>query len=117
MFEPSKSKTSPSNDWCTVSHIMMTCLLSKGAVGKAVRAGLAVEGASRTILRSDLVFSRRYKNGAGRNRRATRRPAHFQRNPPGRGQLAVFPSGGCRTRLTRMNPDMGALPPVRLGPP
>src|SRR5260370_34918620 len=33
-----------------------------------------------------------------RNRRATRPPAHFQRNPPGRGQLAVFPSGGCRTR-------------------
>jgi hypothetical protein len=26
-----------------------------------------------------------------RNRRATRPPAHFQRNPPGRGQLAVFP--------------------------
>src|SRR6202047_1680209 len=91
MFEPSKSKTSPSNDWCTVSHIMMTSLRSKWAVGKAVRAGLAVEGASRTILRSDLVFSRRYKNGAGRTRRAARPPAHFQRNPPGRGQLAVFP--------------------------
>jgi hypothetical protein len=70
---------------------MMTSLRSKWAVGKAVRAGLAVEGAPRTILRSDLVFSRRYKNGAGRNRRATRPPAHFQRNPPGRGQLAVFP--------------------------
>jgi hypothetical protein len=26
-----------------------------------------------------------------RNRRATRPPAHFHRNPPGRGQLAVFP--------------------------
>jgi hypothetical protein len=26
-----------------------------------------------------------------RNRRATRPPAHFQRNPAGRGQLAVFP--------------------------
>jgi len=26
-----------------------------------------------------------------RNRRATQPPAHFQRNPPGRGQLAVFP--------------------------
>ena len=25
-----------------------------------------------------------------RNRRATRPPAHFQRNPPGRGHLAVF---------------------------
>jgi len=26
-----------------------------------------------------------------RNRRATQPPAHFQRNPMGRGQLAVFP--------------------------
>jgi len=26
-----------------------------------------------------------------RNRRATQPPAHFHRNPPGRGQLAVFP--------------------------
>jgi hypothetical protein len=26
-----------------------------------------------------------------RNRRATQPPAHFQRNPLGRGQLAVFP--------------------------
>jgi hypothetical protein len=26
-----------------------------------------------------------------RNRRATQSPAHFQRNPLGRGQLAVFP--------------------------
>jgi hypothetical protein len=31
------------------------------------------------------------KSGAGRNRRATRPPAHFQRNSVGRGQLAVFP--------------------------
>jgi hypothetical protein len=38
-------------------------------------------------------------------------PAHFQRNPPGRGQLAVFPS------VDPYDPDMGALPPVRLGPP
>jgi hypothetical protein len=29
--------------------------------------------------------------------------AHFQRNPPGRGRLAVFPSGGHRTRSTVMN--------------
>src|SRR6516162_9857362 len=28
---------------------------------------------------------------AVRNRRATQPPAHFHRNPPGRGQLAVFP--------------------------
>ena len=26
-----------------------------------------------------------------RNRRATQPPAHFKRNPPGRGRLAVFP--------------------------
>ena len=32
-----------------------------------------------------------------RNRRATQPPAHFQRNPPGRGQLAVFP---CCSLLT-----------------
>jgi|SRR5271157_1788962 len=70
---------------------MVTSLRSKRAAGKALRAGLAVEGASRTILRSDMVFSRRYKNGAGRNRRATPPPAHFQRNPQGRGRLAVFP--------------------------
>jgi hypothetical protein len=49
---------------------MMTSLRSKWAVGKA-RGGRI----------SKLI----------RNRRATRPPAHFQRNPPGRGQLAVFP--------------------------
>jgi hypothetical protein len=26
-----------------------------------------------------------------RDRRATKQSAHFQRNPPGRGQMAVFP--------------------------
>src|SRR5271165_2121395 len=49
---------------------MMTSLRSKWAVGKA-RGGRI----------SKLI----------RNRRATRPPAHFQRNPPGRGRLAVFP--------------------------
>jgi hypothetical protein len=39
---------------------------------------------------ADLILSRRYQNGAGRNRRATQPSAHFHRNPPGRGQLAVF---------------------------
>jgi hypothetical protein len=34
---------------------------------------------------------REYENGAGRNRRATQPLTHFQPNPPGRGQLAVFP--------------------------
>jgi hypothetical protein len=49
---------------------MMTSLRSKWAAGKA-RGGRI----SKWI----------------RNRRATRPPAHFQRNPLGRGQLAVFP--------------------------
>jgi hypothetical protein len=41
-------------------------------------------------------------------------PAHFQRNPPGRGQLAVF----LRCSLDPYGSDMSAsLPPVRLGPP
>jgi hypothetical protein len=49
---------------------MMTSLRSKWAVGKA-RGGRI----------SKLI----------RNRRATQPLAHFHRNPPGRGQLAVFP--------------------------
>src|ERR1700730_5730726 len=54
---------------------MVTSLRSKWAVGKAVRAGLAEGGRiSESIC----------------NRRATQPPAHFQRNPPGRGRLAVF---------------------------
>jgi hypothetical protein len=39
-----------------------------------------------------------------RNRRATRPLAHFQRNPPGRGRLAVFPRcslGPYRSRYGR----------------
>ncbi len=55
---------------CTVSHIMVTSLRSKWAAGKA-RGGRI--------------------SGSIRNRRATQPPAHFHRNPPGRGQLAVFP--------------------------
>ena len=55
---------------------MVASLRSKWAAGKAVRAGLALGGRiSKSI----------------RNRRATQPPAHFQRNPPGRGRLAVFP--------------------------
>src|SRR5580693_946804 len=49
---------------------MVTSLRSKWAAGKALGGRI-----SKSI----------------RNRRATRPPAHFQRNPPGRGQLAVFP--------------------------
>jgi hypothetical protein len=54
---------------CTVSHIMMTSLRSKWAAGKA-RGGRM----SKSIC----------------NRRATQPPTHFQRNPLGRGRLAVF---------------------------
>src|SRR5258705_9967196 len=55
---------------------MVASLRSKWASGKAVRAGLALGGhISKSI----------------RNRRATRPPAHFHRNPVGRGRLAVFP--------------------------
>ena len=69
---------SPSS--CTVSHIMMTSLRSKWAAGKA-RGGRI----SKSI----------------RNRRATQPPAHFQRNPPGRGQLAVFPRCSLLTYQSR----------------
>jgi hypothetical protein len=69
---------------------MMTSLRSKWAAGKAVRAGLAVGGRiSKSI----------------RNRRATQPAAYFQRNPPGRVQLAVFPR-------CSLDPESGAL--VRL---
>src|SRR5215510_443478 len=54
----------------------MTSLRSKWAAGKAVRAGLAVRGRISKLIR---------------NRRATQPPTHFQRNPQGRGRLAVFP--------------------------
>jgi hypothetical protein len=55
---------------------------------------------SPTILRAGLAV------GGLRNRRATRPPAHFQRNPPGRGRWLFF-------RVARPNPydsDMDALP-------
>jgi hypothetical protein len=39
-----------------------------------------------------------------RDRRATQPPAHFHRNPPGRGQLAVF----LRRSLDPYDSDMGA---------
>jgi AbrB family looped-hinge helix DNA binding protein len=54
---------------------------------------------SPTILRAGLAV------GGLRNRRATRPPAHFQRNPPGRGRWLFF-------RVARPNPydsDMDAL--------
>src|SRR6266436_5226237 len=36
-----------------------------------------------------------------RNRRATQPPTHFQRNPPGRGRLAVFPRCSLLTYQSR----------------
>ena len=47
------------------------------------------------------VFSCQNKNGAGRSRPATQPPAHFHRNPPGRGQLAVFPRCSLLTYRSR----------------
>ncbi len=86
---------------------MVMALRSKWAVGKAVRAGLAVGGRIPhqflRLCRSGFA-QRLSKTGAGRNRRATQPPAHFQRNPPGRGRLAVFP----RCSLDPYDSDMGA---------
>src|ERR1700758_2494504 len=59
---------------------MVMSLRSKWAVGKA-RGGRI----------SKLI----------RNRRATQPLAHFQRNPPGRGQLAVFPRCSLLTYQSR----------------
>jgi hypothetical protein len=79
---------------------MVTSLRSKWAAGKAVRAGLALGGRiSKSI----------------RNRRATQPPDQFQRNPPGRGRLAVFPRCSllayrfryaCRSRLEKQPTDL-----------
>ena len=76
-----------------VSRIMMTSLRSKCAAGKAVRAGLAVGGriSPHHYTGSETPKQQESKNGAGRNRRAARPPAHFQRNPLCRSRLAVFP--------------------------
>src|SRR6266853_7057034 len=59
---------------------MVTSLRSKWAAGKA-RGGRISESI--------------------RNRRATQPPAHFQRNPPGRGRLAVFPRCSLLTYQSR----------------
>src|ERR1700748_2086751 len=65
------------------------------------------EGASRTSLTSRRTNQGRYKRqtGAGRDRRATQPPAHFHRNPLGRGQLAVFPPP---RRIDPYDSEMGA---------
>ena len=87
------SHNSPTLVSCPINN-MAFVRRSKWAAGKgAVSAGPAVEGA--------------------RPRRLMRRPipqptgqpsAHFYRNPPGRGQLAVFP----RCSLDPYESDMGA---------
>jgi hypothetical protein len=64
----------------------MAFVAIKMGVGKAVRAGLAVGGRISESIR---------------NRRATRPPAHFHRNPPGRGRLAVFPRCSLLTYQSR----------------
>src|SRR5215470_17710781 len=65
---------------CPVPEITCLSLRSKWAVGKA-RGGRISESI--------------------RNRRATQPPAHFHRNPRGRGQLAVFPRCSLLTYRSR----------------
>jgi hypothetical protein len=66
---------------------MVASLRSKWAAGKARGGRIPHQFCSRRT-KPD---RQKPKTGAGRNRRATQPLAHFQRNPPGRGQLAVFP--------------------------
>ena len=78
---------------------MVLSLRSKWAVGKAVRAGLAVEGA--------------YLNRYVTDEQGSRRPI-FNATLRAAASWLFFRVA----RSTRMNPDMGAsLLPVRLGPP
>ena len=92
---------------------MVMSLRSKWAVGKAVRAGLAVEGASRSILRSDLVSPAGTKMVRDvTDEQRSRRPI-FNATLRAAASWLFFRVA----RSTRMNSDMGALPPVRLGPP
>jgi hypothetical protein len=73
---------------------MVMSLRSKWAASKVVRAGPAFRG--RIPHQFTLVAIRvdrgGRQTGAGRNRSgaAGQPPAHFQRNPPGRGQLLFF---------------------------
>src|SRR4029077_11472832 len=57
-----------------------------------------------SILLVLLVSPGQHKSGAGRNRRATQPPAHFHRNPLGRGRLAVFPRCSLLTSRTIFAP-------------
>src|SRR3984893_8284969 len=65
---------------------MVTALRSKRARGKVDRAGLTVGGRI-----SEPIC----------NLRAPPPPAHFQRNPPGRGRLVVFPRCSLLTYQSR----------------
>jgi hypothetical protein len=56
---------------------MVMSLRSKWAASKVVRAGPAFRGRISKLIRN--------RSGA-----AGQPPAHFQRNPPGRGQLLFF---------------------------
>jgi hypothetical protein len=78
---------------------MVMSLRSKWAAGKAVRAGLAVESA--------------YLNRYVTDEQRSRRPIFNETLRTAAGWLFFHRRGGS----IRMNPDMGALPPVRLGPP
>src|SRR5580700_9475850 len=75
---------SESTHECPVPEIAGILLRSKWAVGKTQGGSI-----SESI----------------RDRRATQPPAHFHRNPPGRGQLAVFPPP---RRIDPYDSDMGA---------
>jgi len=100
---------------CTVSHIMVKSLRSKWAAGKAVRAGLALEGASRTSFKvaeaSQIARSVKLVRDVTDEQRS-RRPIFNATLRAAVSWLFFLRRGGS----TRMNPDMGALPPVRLGP-
>jgi hypothetical protein len=77
------ARNSKGNRQCPVPEIRGILLRSKWAAGKT-RGGSISEPI--------------------RDRRATQPPAHFHRNPPGRGQWAVFP----RCSLDPYDSDMGA---------
>jgi hypothetical protein len=79
---------------------MMTSLRSKWAVDKA-RGGRIPHHFTLLQIWFSLAGIKMVRDVTDEQR--SRRPI-FQRNPPGRGQLAVFP----RCSLARMNSDMGA---------
>src|SRR5271165_1893748 len=94
---------------------MVMSLRSKWAAGKAVRAGLAVEGASRTSFSLVTIWFAPAAVKLVRDvtdEQRSRRPIFNATLRAAAGWLFFRVA-----RSTRMNPDMGTLPPVRLGPP